>query len=156
MKELKNYDEWAQKEDELHLAQQHQRSAIRLVEGRREKLVDVLAKNLLLFGLTDEEKKNRATVKYQEQYNALDELETLDAKLEEPHICLRDLKQNELQKFDFRHLCVRMLEQEASVAAARHGGVWEMDEDNPVLRYSWDALHLVTLDEIKFVSSGGD
>ena len=77
MKELEHYDEWARKEEEFHLQQQRQRSAIRLVEGR-EKPIDVLAKNLLLFGLSDEEKKNRAAVKYQEKYNALDELGTLD------------------------------------------------------------------------------
>lgn len=41
------------------------------------------------------------------------------------------------------------------MAASRHGGARETEEDNPVLRY-WDALHLVTLDEIKFVNSGGD
>ncbi len=31
MKELENYDEWARKEEEFHLQQQRQRSAIRLV-----------------------------------------------------------------------------------------------------------------------------
>ena len=49
MKELENYDEWARKEEEFHLGQQRQRSAIRLVEGR-ERPVDVLAPNILLFG----------------------------------------------------------------------------------------------------------
>jgi len=155
MKELENYDEWARKEEEFHLQQQRQRSAIRLVEGR-EKPVDVLAKNLLLFGLSDEEKKNRAAVKYQEKYNALDELETLEAELEEPHVFLRDLKINELQELLADIDAFRTLEREAAVAAARDAGGRSAadDDENPVLQY-WDALHLVTLDEIKFVNTGG-
>ena len=35
MKELENYDEWAAKEEEFHLQQQRQRSAIRLVDTMR-------------------------------------------------------------------------------------------------------------------------
>jgi hypothetical protein len=48
MKELENFDEWAKKEEDFHLQQQRQRSAIRLVQGR-DKPIDVLAKNMLMF-----------------------------------------------------------------------------------------------------------
>ena len=63
MKELEHYDEWARKEEAFHLQQQRQRSAIRLVEGR-EKAVDVLAQNILLFGARNEDEENAARVKY--------------------------------------------------------------------------------------------
>ena len=74
MKELEKYDDGAKKEENFHLRKLRQRSAIRLVEGR-EKSIDLLAKNLLLFGRTDWEKKNRAVVKYKERYNALEAIE---------------------------------------------------------------------------------
>jgi hypothetical protein len=141
MKELENYDEWAKKEEEFHLQQQRQRSAIRLVEGR-EKPVDVLAKNLLLFGLSDEEKKNRAAVKYQERYNALDELETLEAELEEPFKLLAVLKLAELKDLLVDIDAFRTLEREAN-------------PNNSIVIF-WDALHLVCLDEIKLLQNGGD
>jgi hypothetical protein len=144
MKELENYDEWAKKEEEFHLQQQRQRSAIRLVEGR-EKPVDVLAKNLLLFGLSDEEKKNRAAVKYQEKYNALEELESLEAELEEPFKLLKVLKLEELQELLVDINAFRMLEREAMSG----------DPNSSIIQY-WDALHLVGLDEIKLIKNGGN
>jgi hypothetical protein len=42
------------------------------VEGH-EKPVDIIVKNLLLFGLTEEEKNNWAAVKYQEHYNTVEQ-----------------------------------------------------------------------------------
>jgi len=156
-RELEKYDEWARKEEEFHLQQQRQRSAIRLVEGR-ERPVDVLAKNLLLFGLTEEEKRNRAKVKYQEKYNALDELETLEAELEEPHAFLRNLQLHELEELLKDIDVFKTLEREANVAAARERNerapTKEDEEENLVLRY-WDALHLVTKDEIEYIKTGG-
>jgi hypothetical protein len=146
MKELENYDEWARKEEEFHLQQQRQRSAIRLVEGR-EKPIDVLAKNILLFGLSDEETKNRATVKYQERYNALNELETLEAELEEPHVFLKVLKLKELEELLEDIEAFRRLEREASGSQIR-------DSDNVILKY-WDNLVLVTQDEILYLKTGG-
>ena len=143
MKELENYDEWAKKEELFHLQQQRQRSAIRLVEGR-EKPIDVLAKNLLLFGLSDEEKSNRASVKYKEKYNAMEALASLDVELEEPHNLLKKLKLAELEELRVDIDAFRTLEKEAS----------DDSHDNPVLEY-WDALALVTEDEIKFLKSGG-
>jgi hypothetical protein len=150
MKELENYDDWARKEEEFHLQQQRQRSAIRLVEGR-EKPVDVLAKNMLLFGLTEEEKQNRAAVKYKERYNALEALENLEAELEEPHHLLKMLKLNELEELLIDIDAFRTLEREASVSV---GATSLHDGSNPVLRY-WDALRVVAEDEVKFLKSGG-
>ena len=151
MKELENYDDWAQKEELFHLQQQKQRSAIRLVEGR-EKPIDVLAKNLLLFGFTEQEKQNRAAVKYKERYNALEELENLEAELEEPHAFLHDLKLSELQEL--------LVDIQAFLTLERDVGTLEVDADtsesnNTVLKY-WTALHLVTKAEIEFIKSGGD
>eukprot|EP00970_Alexandrium_tamarense_P014594 scaffold4206_cov196-Alexandrium_tamarense.AAC.25 len=158
MKELEHYDEWARKEEEFHLQQQRQRSAIRLVEGR-EKPVDVLAQNMLLFGLSEGEKENRARVKYKEKYNALEELETLETNLEEPYSLLKDLKLGELEELVVDVDAFRRLEREATDGGgeANGGGAKANGEEegNPVIRY-WDALHTVTLDEIKFLKTGGE
>lgn len=144
MKELENYDDWAKKEEEFHLEQQRKRSAIRLVEGR-EKPVDILAKNLLLFGLTEEEKKHQAAVKYQERYNALDELEKLEAELEEPHKIVKVLKLMELQELRVDIDAFRLLEKEGMVGGSQ----------SSILLY-WDALYVVAQDEIKFLQNGGE
>ena len=159
MKELENYDEWAKKEEEFHLQQQRQRSAIRLVEGR-EKPVDVLAQNMLLFGLSNDEKENRAKVKYRERYNALEELETLETNLEEPYSLLKDLKLNELQELLIDVDAFRRLEKEAAASSDGGGGEGknmgeERGSENTVIQY-WDAIHTVTLDEIQFLKTGGD
>ena len=146
MKELENFDEWARKEEAFHLQQQRQRSAIRLVQGR-EKPIDILAKNLLLFGLTDEEKSLRgAAVKYRETTNALTELENFQAELEVPYTMLRKLKLEELEEVlreidSFLALERQVLEQEAA-------------QTSTVLKY-WECLRLVTIDEIKIIQTGG-
>ncbi|KAG7337703.1 cactin binding domain containing protein [Nitzschia inconspicua] len=144
MKELENYDEWAKKEEEFHLEQQRKRSAIRLVEGR-EKPIDILAKNLLLFGLTDEEKQKRAAVKYQERYNALDEVQKLDAELEEPHKIVSYLKLVELQELLVDIDAFRLLEKEAMG-----------DCGNVTIITYWEALSVVVKDEIKLLQNGGE
>jgi len=144
MKELEHYDDWAKKEEEFHLDQQRKRSAIRLVEGR-EKPVDVLAKNLLIFGLTDEEKKQRAAVKYQERYNALDELQKLDAELEEPQIIVGFLKLAELKDLLVDINAFRLLEKEAMSGSG-----------SSTITMYWDALSLVVKDEIEFLRNGGE
>lgn len=144
MKELENYDEWARKEEEFHLQQQRQRSAIRLVEGR-ERPIDVLAKNLLLFGLSDGEKKDRAKVNYKEKYNAMEELENLEAELQEPHVFLKDLKLNELEDLLKDIHTFRLLEKDV--------GGHEDGDKNSVLKY-WDSLHLVTRVEIIELKGG--
>jgi hypothetical protein len=143
MKELENYDDWAKKEQDFHLQQQRQRSAIRLVEGR-ERPVDVLAKNMLLFGLSQQEKNNRAAVKYKEKYNAMDDLENLEAELDEPYAMLRQLKLNELEELLVDINAFRALEREAS----------DDTSNNPVLRY-WDGLYVVARDEIEMLKTGG-
>ncbi len=154
MKELENYDEWAKKEEMFHLQQQRHRSAIRLVEGR-EKPIDVLAKNLLLFGLTEQEKEDRAKVKYKEKYNAMDELQNLEAELEEPHMFLKDLKLRELETLltDINAFC--MLERDARDAdddVENMNNVSTNNDDsantNIVLLY-WESLQLVTKAEIQ-------
>ncbi|KAL7482229.1 hypothetical protein ACHAW6_007910 [Cyclotella cf. meneghiniana] len=151
MKELENYDEWARKEEEFHLQQQRQRSAIRLVEGR-ERPVDVLAQNILLFGMSGEEKENRATVKYREKYNALEELENLETNLEEPYALLKDLKLGELEELLVDVDAFLRLEREA-LGGEDEGA--KDEESNPVIRY-WNALHIVTLDEIQYLKTGGE
>jgi hypothetical protein len=145
MKELENYDDWARKEEEFHLEQQRKRSAIRLVEGR-EKPIDALAKNLLLFGLTDEEKTHRAAVKYKERYNALDQLDQLEAELEEPHKIVGVLKLTELKELLEDIQTFRRLERE---------GMNEGNSKNTILLY-WDGLQVVARDEIKLLQNGGD
>lgn len=144
MKELENYDEWAKKEELFHLEQQRKRSAIRLVEGR-EKPIDILVKNLLLFGLTHEEKSQRAAVKYQEKYNALDDVEKLDAELEEPHKIVKVLKLVELNELLLDIDAFRILEKEGS----------QSESKSSILHY-WDALYLVAQNEIKFLQNGGE
>lgn len=144
MKELENYDDWAKKEELFHLEQQRKRSAIRLVEGR-EKPIDVLAKNMLLFGLTEEEKKERAAVKYQERYNALDQVEKLEAELDEPHKIVKVLKLVELNELLLDIDAFRILEKEG-----QHG-----ESKSSILQY-WDALYLIAQDEIKFLQNGGE
>jgi len=146
MKEQEKYDEWMRKEEEFHLLQQRQRSAIRLVEGR-EKPIDMLAKNILLFGLSDEETSTHAAIKYKERYNALNELETMEAELEEPHVFLKVLKLKELEELLEDIDAFRRLERESSGARIGESG-------SVILRY-WDALHLVTQDEIQYLKSGG-
>ena len=144
MKELENYDDWAKKEEEFHLDQQRKRSAIRLVEGR-EKPIDALAKNLLIFGLTEEEKQQRAAVKYQEKYNALDELQKLDAELEEPQHIVGILKLGELRELLVDIDTFRLLEKEAV----------DGNSNSTILMY-WDALAKVVKDEISFIQKGGE
>lgn len=145
MKELENYDDWARKEEEFHLEQQRKRSAIRLVEGR-EKPIDILAKNLLLFGLSDEEKSHRAAVKYKERYNALDQLDKLEAELQEPQKIVQVLKLAELKELLVDIDAFRMLERE---------GMSEGESKHAILLY-WDALQVVVLDEIKLLQNGGE
>uniref|UniRef100_A0A7S3L1D2 Splicing factor Cactin n=1 Tax=Amphora coffeiformis TaxID=265554 RepID=A0A7S3L1D2_9STRA len=148
MKELENFDDWARKEEAFHLQQQRQRSAIRLVRGR-EKPIDVLAKNLLLFGLTEEEKSLRgAAVKYQETNNALVELENFQAELEEPFAILQKLKLEELQEVLNEIDAFLSLERQVMDQAS------SSFESSTVSRY-WEALRIVTLDEIKIIQTGG-
>merc|ERR1711862_604140 len=88
VREQENYEEYEKKEEEFHLMQQRQRSAIRLVAGR-EKPIDVLAKNLLMFG--DHDQESIMSVKYKEKHSIWNELKNLEAELQPPHIILTDL-----------------------------------------------------------------
>lgn len=102
------------------------------MEGR-ETPIDVLSKNLLLFGLTGEEKANRAAMRYNERYNAMGELETLEVELEEAHFFLSDLKEKELVDLEMDIVAFKTLEREGAMsvdtatvansnAAPRHTG----------------------------------
>jgi len=153
MKELENYDEWARKEEEFHLQQQRQRSAIRLVEGR-EKPIDVLAKNILLFG-SDQEKNRRAAVKYQERYNALDAVKSLEAEIEEPPVLLKQLKLNELEELMVDINAFIRLERESATFGAHEISAEEKESNAIVMKY-WENLRDVAMDEIKYLKSGGD
>ena len=149
MKELENYDDWAKKEEEFHLEQQRKRSAIRLVEGR-EKPIDVLAKNLLIFGLTEEEKKLRAAIKYKERYNALDELQKLDAELEEPQDIVGILKISELRELLVDIDAFLLLEKEAM------GPGEKLEDKNSTIIMYWDALSVVVKNDIKLLENDGE
>ena len=153
MKELENYDDWARKEEEFHLQQQRQRSAIRLVEGR-EKPIDVFAKNILLYGF-DREKNRRASVKYQERYNALDAVESLEAEIEEPPVLLKQLKLNELEELMVDIDVFIRLEREAAAFGAYDISEQEKESNAIVMKY-WENLRGVAADEIKHLKSGGD
>ena len=48
MREAQTFEDWEEKEEEFHLKQQRERSKIRIKEGR-EKAIDAIAKNLLLY-----------------------------------------------------------------------------------------------------------
>jgi len=154
MKELENYDDWARKEEEFHLQQQRQRSAIRLIEGR-EKPIDVFAKNMLLFGSSDKEKNRRASVKYQERYNALDAVESLEAEIEEPPVLLRQLKLEELEELIGDIDAFIRLEREAAAFGGPDVSPEEKAGNETVLKY-WENLRVVAADEIKHLKSGGD
>ena len=134
LKEQENYEEYEKKEEEFHLIQQRQRSAIRLVQGR-EKPIDVLAKNLLMFGVKDES-ESIMSVKYKEKYNVWNDLNNLEVELQPPHVILHDLKLDELNQLLHDVTTFLNLEQEASHTT-----------NELVLQY-WNALLVVTKDEI--------
>jgi len=144
LREMAHYDDWQKKEEEFHMAQQHQRFAIRLMEGR-EKPIDVLAKNVLLFGMSEEEKANRSAVKYKERYNALEELDNLTVELTAPHNFLRDLKLAELKVLLLDMIEYKELEEEIGGAAT----------NDTVSRY-WTQLLLLTREEVKWIEGGGE
>jgi hypothetical protein len=146
LREMQHYDDWQRKEEEFHLQQQRQRSALRLTQGR-ERPIDVLAKNLLMFGLTEEERalnQGSSSVKYQEKYNALEELSNMEAELAEPHVLLKDLKLKELQELEKDINEFRSLEDEANPSGPRNTN-----------KEYWDALLIVCQDEVRFLQTGG-
>ena len=152
MKELENYDEWSRKEEEFHLSQQRQRSAIRLVEGR-ERPVDVLAQNALLFGGGSSSNDGGVVgVKYREKYSAFNELSRLEANLDEPYTLLNQLTLKELEELLVDVNVYRSLERDAIIEKESNDGGG--GGRNTIIRY-WDALQIVTLDEIQYLKTGG-
>jgi Cactus-binding C-terminus of cactin protein/Conserved mid region of cactin len=150
LKEYEHYDDWVQKEEEFHLQQQRHRSAIRLVDGR-EKPIDVLAKNLFIFGLSDAQRKQSFT-KYQERYNAMDAVDALEVELEEPYVLLKMLKLQELEELLRDIEAFRLLEREAGGSSTNHIN----NDGNAILIRYWDNLHTVTVDEIDYLKSDGE
>ena len=148
IREMQHYDVWMKKEEEFHLEQQRQRSAIRLTQGR-EKPIDVLAKNLLMFGLSDDERSlQNSGVKYQEKYNALDELRSLEAEITEPHVFIKDLTLKELNELlDDVNECIA-LEKEVN-QSSQNDNVSTNEE-------YWNAMKVVCEEEIAFIKSGGN
>merc|ERR1712032_101139 len=147
MKELENYHKWQRKEENFHLQQQRQRSAIRLVE-KRERPIDLLAKNILILGLTNEEMNSRVSLKYKEKYNAIHELNSLELELEEPHIFLKDLQLSELKELLNDVNEFRTLEREVSSDVNNNTKKVFFGDTNMILRY-WEGLFTVIQDEIR-------
>lgn len=85
LREAELFQDWEKKEEEFHHLQSKTRSKIRLVEGR-EKPIDIMAKNILLFG---EEDNKQVGVKYTGK-NVLD-LSNLEAELREPYLIFEDI-----------------------------------------------------------------
>lgn len=148
MREQENYDDWIRKEEEFHLTQQKQRSAIRLVEGR-EKPIDILAKNVLLFfgsssSSSASDDPHQVGVKYREKYNALEEMQALEAELDEPQNILKNLRIDELRSLleEVQNFC--QLEREAGSS-----------ERSEILEY-WEALEKNVKDEITCIQTGGE
>lgn len=150
IREQENYEEYEKKEEEFHLVQQRHRSAIRLVEGR-EKPIDVLAKNLLMFGIAmdnnnssnDEQQQSVMSVKYKEKYSVWNEVKNLEAELQPPQNILKDLKLDELQALVDDIQTFLNLEKEANTNINDDGN----SNSQLILQY-WNALLIVTNDEI--------
>lgn len=151
MREQEHFQDWATKEEAFHLQQQRQRSAIRLVEGR-EKPIDVLAKNILMFGLTDQEQTNRARVKYQERYSALDEIKSLEGELEEPAELLKVLKLDELKELRLDVLDFFRLEKEAIT----HGQNDDRDRPSTTVMDYWGNVRVLVENEINQLETKGE
>ncbi len=92
LREASMYDDWERKEEEFHLEQARTRSKIRLLEGR-EKPIDALAKNLLLFGQgagDDAGEDGRGGIIKYRGKSRLD-LSALEAELREPYHIFENL-----------------------------------------------------------------
>eukprot|EP00815_Leptocylindrus_aporus_P009375 CAMPEP_0116071602 /NCGR_PEP_ID=MMETSP0322-20121206/13885_1 /TAXON_ID=163516 /ORGANISM="Leptocylindrus danicus var. apora, Strain B651" /LENGTH=641 /DNA_ID=CAMNT_0003559997 /DNA_START=170 /DNA_END=2091 /DNA_ORIENTATION=+ len=148
IREMQHYDVWMKKEEEFHLEQQRQRSAIRLTQGR-EKPIDVLAKNLLMFGLSDDERSlQNSGVKYQEKYNALDELRSLEAEITEPHVFIKDLTLKELNEL--------LDDVNEYIALEKEVNQSSQNENVSTNEEYWNAMKVVCEEEIAFIKSGGN
>ena len=78
LKEMAMYGDWEKKEEEFHLKQARVRSTIRIKEGR-EKPVDILAKNILLYKAAEEgEDDIYMDVELREPYEVFEGLHSVD------------------------------------------------------------------------------
>jgi len=89
LREAEQYADWHKKEEDFHLEQARVRSKIRLVEGR-EKPIDILAKNIILLGSDEDDKK----LDSQKDVDA----SSLEVELREPHTVFEGLAMAELQE----------------------------------------------------------
>lgn len=119
------YEEQEKREEEFHLEQARTRSKIRLVEGRG-KPIDLMAKNILLFGDDPEE---RGAVKYKGK--SMLDLSALEAELREPYLIFQDLTIEELKDLQHDIREYQSLEGEGSN------------------KQFWNSLALVCKDELK-------
>ncbi|OQR97770.1 hypothetical protein THRCLA_06852 [Thraustotheca clavata] len=89
LRDVSEYEDWQQKEEQFHLSQARVRSHIRIREGR-EKPIDLLAKNLLLASSSHVIDPTKAAE------DALAELKHAQVELRPPEQLLVGLKSNEL------------------------------------------------------------
>eukprot|EP00903_Cladosiphon_okamuranus_P015664 g14466.t1 len=94
LREQQQYGDWQKKEEHFHLKQATQRSKIRLVEGR-DRPIDRLAKNVLLFGQQD-----KGEVDVGIKYGGKGEVDVtgLEMELREPYKLFDGLTLEELEE----------------------------------------------------------
>jgi Conserved mid region of cactin len=97
LREQQQYGDWQRKEEEFHLEQAKTRSKIRLVEGR-QRPVDLVAKNLLIFGDDAPTAGGGGSVRY----ISGKELDTsnLEMELREPYKLCEGLTLSELEELE--------------------------------------------------------
>ena len=153
LREMGNFDEWRRKEEEFHLKQQEQRTAIRLVSGR-EKPVDTLGKGVLFFRSVElgEGNQDRGGGEgYEDKNDAMRDVKYLDIELQPPYELLKTLKLNELNelKKDVREVIATIGEvsgiSDAGGLFVSVSGLAEFQFD--VSRY-WGLISVMVDDEI--------
>lgn len=137
MQEQAQYGEWKSKEEAFHLQQARIRSKIRLIEGR-DKPIDRMAKNILLFGSDNANEAPLAGVKYSGG-DGLD-LTSLEMEVREPYTLCEGLSEGELEEL------LEDIRSYQNLTRAEDGG------DLPF----WVALGVVTGAKLAELRSAGD
>ncbi|CAM9983823.1 unnamed protein product [Ectocarpus sp. 12 AP-2014] len=94
LREQQQYGDWQKKEEQFHLKQASQRSKIRLVEGR-DRPIDRLAKNVILFGEQDQG-EGEVGIKYGGKGDV--DVTGLEMELREPYKLFDGLTLEELEQ----------------------------------------------------------
>ncbi|CAM9158107.1 unnamed protein product [Ascophyllum nodosum] len=94
LREQQQYGDWQKKEEHFHLKQANERSKIRLVEGR-DRPIDRLAKNVILFGEQDKGEEE-VGIKYGDKGEV--DVTGLEMELREPYKLFDGLSLQELQE----------------------------------------------------------